>query len=177
MLWFHCCRSTGGKKPPKASMEARRGLCCWAHLKFILLKTLVIHWGHSGQTLNYLPPPLCERDSMLLAGDVDMYKSVSGAGSTGKWWQISCFPCGKSGNSCFAEWIQIVCSWLCLACPSKIAHLVQASQSLWSVKGTMWITQDSRLRTCFRELFWFEANDKYFVCYDCLLIVINLTQF
>lgn len=43
---------------------------------------------------------------------------------------LSCFPCGKGGNSCFAEWIQMVCSCLCLACPSKIAHLIQASQSL-----------------------------------------------
>lgn len=26
MLWFHCCRNTGGKKTPKASVVARRGL-------------------------------------------------------------------------------------------------------------------------------------------------------
>lgn len=40
----------------------------------------------------------------------------------------------------------------------------------------MWITWDSWLRTYFHEIFWFEANDKYFDWYDCRFKVTILTN-
>lgn len=49
-------------------------------------------------------------------------------------------------------------------------------KSLWSVKGTTRITWDTRLRTCFNELFWCKASDVYFDQYECGFKCIILTN-
>lgn len=165
-LWFCRRRNTGGRKTPKASMEAGGGLNCWACLRFILPKDPVAQWEHCGQTLN---PPATSfvleglpSRSVLLA--VDMDASVNG------YWQRGEMVTGlllhlrhtRAGTAALQGGSKWVYSWLRLACPSKLAHFIQTACSLWSVKETMRITWDARLRTCFHEIFWFEANDKYF---------------
>lgn len=49
-------------------------------------------------------------------------------------------------------------------------------KSLWSVKGTTRITWDTRLRTCFNELFWCKASDVYFDQDECGFKCIILTN-